>query len=77
MNLVKAFIEDFLPHANLVTDFNGSLIYLVPLEGTLVSDIFSAMEENKESLGIADWGISQASLEDVFLRVIDETSNIG
>ena len=77
IQLVKAFVSDLLPHANLATDFNGSLIYLVPLEGTLVSDIFAAFEEKKDSLGIADWGISQSSLEDVFLNVIDETSNIG
>jgi ABC-type multidrug transport system ATPase subunit len=68
----KAFVAELLPHANLVTDFNGSLIYLVPLEGTLVSKIFKDFETHKDEVGISDWGISQCSLEDVFLHVIDD-----
>ena len=29
------------------------------------------MEKNKNRLFISDWGISQTSLEDVFMRIVD------
>ena len=29
------------------------------------------MEKNKNRLLMSDWGVSQSSLEDVFLRIVD------
>jgi dihydroxyacetone kinase DhaKLM complex PTS-EIIA-like component DhaM len=38
----------------------------VPSQGIRISQIFSSIEENKEVLMLADYGVSQTSLEQVF-----------
>lgn len=40
------------------------------MNGLEVSKVFSEMESHKEELGISDWGISQSTLEDVFMEVV-------
>lgn len=73
---VKMFIKSFLPQANLKSEFNGNLIYLVPIEGIEVSKVFEVLESSKEELAISDWGISQATLEDVFMEIVEKTSGL-
>ena len=68
---VETFVAYVLPEAKLVSEFNGNIVYQVPQEHCRVSKVFKEFEENKDRVGIADWGISQSSLEDVFLRVIE------
>lgn len=53
----------------MLQDFNGNFIFQIPMEGFNAEQLFQEMEENKESLKISDWGISQCSLEDVFTRI--------
>jgi ABC-type multidrug transport system ATPase subunit len=72
LNRVKNFVESVVPRANLLTEFNGNFVYLVPTDSCKVSEVFSAFENNKKDVGISDWGISQSSLEDVFMKVIGE-----
>jgi len=67
---VKDFVSTVLPHASLLSEFNGNLVYQVPQASCKVSFIFRTFEERKAEVGISDWGISQSSLEDVFLKVI-------
>jgi hypothetical protein len=67
---VKDFVSAVLPHASLLSEFNGNLVYQVPQASCKVSFIFRTFEERKAEVGISDWGISQSSLEDVFLKVI-------
>jgi len=33
------------------------------------------LEENKSKWNISDWGISQSSLEDVFMEIVDNFNN--
>jgi ATP-binding cassette subfamily A (ABC1) protein 3 len=40
--------------------------YEVSSKNTRISDIFACIEENKESLHLSDYGVSQTSLEQVF-----------
>jgi len=68
-NNVVAFIANLLPQAILLRDFNGNFVYQIPLEGFNAERLFIEMEKNKDKLKIADWGISQCSLEDVFTRI--------
>ncbi len=42
------------------------------MEGLSISKIFESLEANKEELGISDWGISQSTLEDVFMEVVEQ-----
>ena len=46
----------------------------VPLEGLEVSKLFEELESKKEELGISDWGISQSTLEDVFMEIVKSYS---
>ena len=69
---VKEFVNRTIPTATLLSEFNGNLVYQIPIDSCKVSLVFSEFERNKASIGIADWGISQSSLEDVFMRVIGE-----
>jgi len=44
------------------------------LEGLEVSKLFEELESKKEELGISDWGISQSTLEDVFMEIVKSYS---
>ena len=69
---VKNFVKKVIPAALPLSEFNGNLVYQIPIDNCKVSIIFSEFEGNKKNIGIADWGISQSSLEDVFMRVVGE-----
>ncbi len=68
-NQVLSFITKLLPQAILLRDFNGNFVYQIPIQGFNAERLFLEMERSKERLHIADWGISQCSLEDVFTRI--------
>ena len=68
---VQTFIQQILPKATLLSSFNGNFNYQIPLEGLEVSNVFETLESKKEELLISDWGISQSSLEDVFMKIVD------
>lgn len=65
------FVKKILPKSTLLRSFNGNFVYQVPVEGFEAERLFNEMEDNKEKLRIADWGISQCSLEDVFTKICD------
>jgi len=69
---ITDFVEHLLPKAELKSVFNGNFVFEVPLEGLSISKIFESLEANKEELGISDWGISQSTLEDVFMEVVEQ-----
>ncbi len=67
---VKSYVKRILPNSELSEDNNGNFTFKVPMEGLKVSDLFDQIESQKQQLSISDWGISQCTLEDVFLRVV-------
>jgi len=71
---LEKYIKELLPKSQLKSSFNGGFIYLVPLEGLEVSKLFEEIESKKEELGISDWGISQSTLEDVFMEIVKSYS---
>lgn len=71
-NKILEFVKTVLPKSVLLTKFNGNFSFQVPLEGLEVSNIFEIFEKNKEELLISDWGISQSSLEDVFMKIVED-----
>lgn len=50
-------------------------ILQVPTAGLEVSKIFEEFELKKEELSISDWGISQSTLEDVFMEIVEAHEN--
>jgi len=67
---VQQYIKNFLPQCEVKSDFNGNFVFLIPTKDLEVSKIFVHLESKKEELGISDWGISQSTLEDVFMEVV-------
>jgi len=44
-------------------------MYLLPTEGFSASEFYRKFEAAKKGLNVADWGLSQSSLEDVFTKI--------
>ncbi|ELR11324.1 ABC transporter A family protein [Acanthamoeba castellanii str. Neff] len=84
-NQVTAFVRELLPSASLVEKFAGNATYQIPSTNLVISELFEVMEEKKDEadilfqpLLITDWGISQTSLEDVFLTIVrNDEGGIG
>ena len=70
---LKEFILSILPsNTKPIRDLTSNSIYeFIPTQG-LISELFKILDANKEKYGIIDWGISQSSLEEVFLSIISE-----
>jgi len=73
---LQTYIKNLLPKADLKSCFNGSFVYLVPTEGLEVSKVFEELESKREELAISDWGISQATLEDVFMEIVESAEAV-
>lgn len=74
---IKKGILDFVyklnSQADLIQDFNGNLIFLLPMSQKFSpSKLYLQMENNKERLYIQDWGLTQSSLEDVFIKICEQ-----
>ncbi|KAL5032325.1 hypothetical protein RTP6_000451 [Batrachochytrium dendrobatidis] len=71
---VKGIIQRMVPGAVLEDDSAGALIYQFPGSSTgSIPDFVQWLEENKDGL-VKSWGISQSTLEEVFLKLIRETN---
>nr|KAJ3419409.1 ATP-binding cassette sub- A member 1 [Polyrhizophydium stewartii] len=71
---VKDIVQRMIPGANLEDDSAGALIYQFPATSTnAIPDFVQWLEENKDGL-VKSWGISQSTLEEVFLKLIREAN---
>ncbi|KAL2920141.1 hypothetical protein HK105_200207 [Polyrhizophydium stewartii] len=71
---VKDIVQSMIPGANLEDDSAGGLIYQFPETSAAAIPAFVRwLEENKDGL-IKSWGISQSTLEELFLRLIREAN---
>ncbi|ORY27578.1 hypothetical protein BCR33DRAFT_725456, partial [Rhizoclosmatium globosum] len=67
------WVESLLPSGFKQIDaFSTMASYEFPSVKNAISSIFEKMEAGKTQNGILDWGISQTSLEDVFVKIISE-----
>ena len=57
--------------AELISAVNKSLKYNLAREGASIAKIFQLMENNKERLGIREWGLSMTTLEEVFVSAVN------
>lgn len=79
-NDIKNGIIDFVykihPQADLIRDFNGNFIFLLPVTKKFSpSKVYMDLEKNKDRLQIQDWGLSQSSLEDVFTKICEQNGD--
>merc|ERR1711959_273303 len=61
------FVEAAFEGAELKELHGGCLKYHLPMEGISLSQVFRAVEAGKEGAGVAQYSVSQCSLEQVFV----------
>jgi len=69
---VDGYIRNMFPRAThdpVSADISN---YYIPTEDVNIGRLFGEMKRNKDAHGILEWGISQASLEEVFIKVLQE-----
>lgn len=75
--IVTSFIQRFVPGVKLCENIGQEISYLLPfgaIRGGGFSRLFAHLEENAERLHIKSFGISDTSLEEVFLTVAEESA---
>eukprot|EP01029_Cantina_marsupialis_P013220 TRINITY_DN2925_c0_g3_i1.p1 TRINITY_DN2925_c0_g3~~TRINITY_DN2925_c0_g3_i1.p1 ORF type:complete len:1768 (+),score=518.71 TRINITY_DN2925_c0_g3_i1:83-5386(+) len=71
------FVRQYIPSASVISDVGAELSFRLPLEsGVVFEKMLTDLENNKDQLGVASYGISVTTLEEVFLRIAKGTENI-
>jgi len=69
-----SYIETLLPAGWKKMDaFTTNTSYEFPAADGVIAALFKKVEVNKSEYGIIDWGVSQTTLEEVFLRIISDS----
>ncbi|CAG8582372.1 8531_t:CDS:2, partial [Racocetra fulgida] len=72
-DVATEFIESLLPaNAKKLDSFVTNVSYEFETENGLIAKLFREIEAHKNEYGIDDWGLSQTTLEEVFLKIIGE-----
>lgn len=69
----QAFISRVIPGVKLLSQFPGTSSYSV--KELDVAKLFKVMDEEKGKHGVTDWGVSQITLEDVFIHTVRTAEN--
>eukprot|EP01094_Clydonella_sp_ATCC50884_P004693 TRINITY_DN13724_c0_g1_i1.p1 TRINITY_DN13724_c0_g1~~TRINITY_DN13724_c0_g1_i1.p1 ORF type:complete len:845 (+),score=259.83 TRINITY_DN13724_c0_g1_i1:97-2631(+) len=72
VDYVVRWVSEMWPQAKLVERFAELLTFQIKREHIVISEMFDQMEMNRERVGVVDWGISQTTIEDVFLKIARE-----
>jgi ABC-type multidrug transport system ATPase subunit len=67
-------LQRLAPNIRLMNALAGTASYEIPRSEVRLSDVFEAIESNKKNLGVMDWGISNATLEEVFLKIAESNA---
>ncbi|EGG14460.1 hypothetical protein DFA_12232 [Cavenderia fasciculata] len=65
----QKFVRELLPSATLLNSLAGTYNYEVPSNSIDLASLFRQFEDNRERLGITDWGVANSTLEEVFVKV--------
>jgi len=68
--VVVAYVKEILPTAVITETFPGNLTFGIPTSDLVMSQALSSLIADKERSKIRDWGLSQTTLEDVFLNIV-------
>ena len=67
---LETFILGFDPKAKLRTEGKGLVVFSLGVEGEDLMNLAQSVQENRESLMLSGWSLSQSSLKDVFINVV-------
>ena len=73
---LDAFVEKNYPNSILRERQDNKSRYEVSSQNVKISSIFGAIEANKEKLWLADYGVSQTSLEQVFNGIAKQAEGL-
>ena len=63
-------MTSLFPSAKLLQEpIGGKYKYEVVREDVILSQVFEKVEADKQKLGVVDWGITETTLEEVFLKL--------
>ena len=72
---IETFVTGMFPSATLINEpLGGVSKYEVDRKEVVLSQVFAAIEGAKEDLRISDWGLTETTLEEVFLKLAEEAS---
>lgn len=64
----QAFVRRMSPTARLTYSVGGTLKFELPTSEVSLAAVFGAMGEAKQQLQVLDWGVANATLEEVFIK---------
>ncbi|XP_042106387.1 phospholipid-transporting ATPase ABCA7 isoform X11 [Ovis aries] len=70
-----AMVQHHVPGARLVKDLPHELVLALPYKGALdgsFAELFHDLDQRLGELGLAGYGISDTSLEEIFLKVVED-----
>ncbi|CAD7702023.1 unnamed protein product [Ostreobium quekettii] len=65
----KALVQGFDPTAQLTYELAGTLTFELSTKSVNPSDVFRLVEKARDQIQVLDWGLANATLEDVFLKI--------
>lgn len=71
---VENLVRRLSPNANKIYHISGTQKFELPKQEVRISDVFRAVEIAKSKLTIHAWGLADATLEDVFIKVANNIS---
>lgn len=74
---VEKLVGALSPRAKKIYGLSGTQKFEIPKEDVRVADVFEAVTKAKSHLSIQAWGVSDTTLEDVFIKVAREADGEG
>eukprot|EP00286_Rhodomonas_abbreviata_P007959 CAMPEP_0181335448 /NCGR_PEP_ID=MMETSP1101-20121128/26837_1 /TAXON_ID=46948 /ORGANISM="Rhodomonas abbreviata, Strain Caron Lab Isolate" /LENGTH=1401 /DNA_ID=CAMNT_0023445569 /DNA_START=43 /DNA_END=4248 /DNA_ORIENTATION=+ len=71
------FVCGMFPSAVLLSENGGLLTYTIPREEMKMGLVFTQLEKSKQALSIEDYAVAQPTLEQVFIRTVNEHTEEG
>lgn len=68
MAAAEQMVKSMAPHAEKTYSLAGTQKYELPTSETSIGSVFAEVERAKSRITILDWGISSATLEEVFIK---------
>jgi len=67
-------VLEMCPSAIPTYSLAGTQKFEMPSSSISISDVFSGMDKVREAVDVLDWGVANASLEEVFIKVAKQSS---
>ena len=73
LETANTFVMNIIPKATVLSTTKDTRVYQVLKTDVVLSEVFRAMQDRNDSIGILDYGVRQTSLEEVFLKIARES----